>query len=746
MHPQSGAHYERPLWIHVTGQREYMCFIWVETFHKDFQTVKEVLVEIAEASSRTSFMNEYRVTPESLRTAFAIGFTANDVFSKLAHWSKIALPNSLLDVINDTFANFGRAELVLEARVSDKTLKHRYNHPSSSNDPSADDGPAVTVNRYFIEAPTLLDLDAVLSKLPEEVLNSVPNARKEHVPSPDGSTGGRWRFELARVLPNQVTNEEGKTVEIVPTLSALKDGSIMRAQYAYRTADCTPAAVKTSGIFQRRKALRLRDYQQRAVAQVFRQGHARSGIIVLPCGAGKTPTGVSIACEIGQATLVVVPDAVTRAQWRNQFLACTELKSEDVAFLGDDQYSQLDSNPKAPVIIATYQKLITASTSDGVQATLTREEKQILGCRTFGLLILDECHNLAADKYRTVLDKIAAAHCVIGLTATPVREDGRMGYVMQIIGPRLYEANWLHLVQNHYLAAVQCVEIHCPLPRLFHRERRRLKGAVSDPKTFESAMLALNPTKLWVLQTLVRFHEARGDKILVFVESPGIAWLLGRWVLRCPYVSGMKQVSEPERHGVINHFKYHPDVRTLVATKVLDCGVDVPDANVVIQVQFFGKSRTQEAQRLGRILRPKPRIAGVLCNAFFYVLVVPDTSEQESAASRQSFLQENSFEYMRFDASRILQQRLPGLVCTRDVEMERLMKWIDDFVTTKKLRQEDANVCVFTGVRDNSVKSSATAQPRLRVDATSRRAMKRADEIQAATADRKRFIQGKIRK
>jgi len=250
-------------------------------------------------------------------------------------------------------------------------------------------------------------------------------------------------------------------------------------------------------------------------------------------------------------------------------------------------------------------------------------------------MILDEVHSIPAKMFRRVLTMVQA-HCKLGLTATLVREDDKIADLNFLIGPKLYEANWLELQKNGYIAKVQCSEVWCPMTSDFYREY--LSSKISK-KVLLSVM---NPNKFRACQYLIRYHERRSDKIIVFSDN---VFALKHYALRVgkPFIYG--PTSQSERLQILQNFKYNPKVNTVFVSKVADTSFDLPEANVLIQISSHGGSRRQEAQRLGRILRAKKGTIAEEYNAFFYTLVSEDTVEMGYSRKRQRFLVNQGYAY-----------------------------------------------------------------------------------------------------
>ena len=264
--------------------------------------------------------------------------------------------------------------------------------------------------------------------------------------------------------------------------------------------------------------------------------------------------------------------------------------------------------------------------------------------RDWGLLLLDEVHVAPADMFRKIVDTVRA-HCKLGLTATLVREDNKIPDLGFLVGPKLYEANWIDLTNRGYLARVQCAEIWCPMTRDFYAEY--LRNAVPHGALLQRVLYTLNPTKFRVCEYLVQYHTQQGHKIIVFSDDVS-ALMLYKELLRIDVIYGGTR--ERDRLEILQRFKSDADVACIGLSKVGDTALDIPEANVIIQVSSHFGSKKQEAQRLGRILRPKASSSSAASlsggfNAFFYSLVSTDTSEMYFSTKRQQYLVDQGYTF-----------------------------------------------------------------------------------------------------
>ncbi|RZC59931.1 hypothetical protein C5167_021689 [Papaver somniferum] len=377
----------------------------------------------------------------------------------------------------------------------------------------------------------------------------------------------------------------------------------------------------------------LRPYQEKSLSKMFGNGRARSGIIVLPCGAGKSLVGVSAACRIRKSCLCLATNNVSVDQWAYQFRLWSTIRDDQIFSFTSENKGTFRGN--AGILVATYA-MLAYGRKRSEEAEKIMEQ---IRSREWGLLLMDEVHVVPADMFRKVIS-ITKSHCKLGLTggSTLVREDERITDLNFLIGPKLYEANWLDLVRGGFIANVQCAEVWCPMTKEFYAEY--LKDANSKKR---QALYVMNPNKFRACEFLIRFHEEqRGDKIIVFADNlfalTEYAWKLGK-----PMIYGA--TSHQERTGLLHTFKNSPHLNTLFLSKVGDNSIDIPEANVIIQISSHAGSRRQEAQRLGRILRAKgkhqDRMAGGKeeYNAFFYSL------EMYYSAKRQQFLIDQGYSF-----------------------------------------------------------------------------------------------------
>ncbi len=370
----------------------------------------------------------------------------------------------------------------------------------------------------------------------------------------------------------------------------------------------------------------LRGYQREAAEGFWAGG---SGVIVLPCGAGKTLVGAAAMAQAQATTLILVTTTVAGRQWKRELVARTSLTADEIG-----EYSG-ERKEVRPVTIATYQ-VITRKTKGEYR------HLELFDSRDWGLVIYDEVHLLPAPVFRMTADLQSRRR--LGLTATLVREDGREGDVFSLIGPKRYDAPWRDIEQQGWIAPAECVEVRVTLT-----DAERMAYAVADPEE-RYKMASTAHTKTAVVRSLLERHP--GEPALVIGAYLDQLDELGT-ALDAPVIQGSTR--NRERESLFDRFRAG-EVPVLVVSKVANFSIDLPEASVAIQVSGTFGSRQEEAQRLGRLLRPK----GDGRQAHFYSVVARDTLDTDYAAHRQRFLAEQGYAYRIVDADDLLGPALPG--------------------------------------------------------------------------------------
>lgn len=649
--PLRQDHARRPLWVCPDGH------IVFEAFHERASQVTDFLIAIAEPVSRPEFLHEYQLTTLSLNAAVSTGADIGDVIKVLTELSKNAIDKRLIDVIREQGLTFGKLKIILRN------------------------------NRHYLEAsdPGLL---RKLCSHPDIAASLLHPGGLDATVTGDAGTAASVEINSLRV---EAVKEAAHSLRLPLQ---------QEYEYAQDRAEHSPvlgAVLKPTA--------NLRPYQQRALSKMFSiDGVAKSGIIVLPCGAGKTLVGIASICRVRRRTLVLTTTAVSVDQWRRQFLEYSTIAPENVYVLTADQKVPMDDAERcATVLISTYSMLGFAGKRSG-QSELVLSQIQEL---EWGMLVVDEVQVMPARTFRTVATTVKA-HCILGLTATLVREDDLIADLHWLIGPKLYEASWQQLQEDGYLARVRCVEVWCDMSEVFFAEY--LQAIDNKDYPLQRALWTCNPSKLKVCEYLIRFHEHRGDKIIVFSDNIMIleefAKKLGRY-----YICG--KVDMRERMQILGSFKESASCNTIFLSKVGDNAIDIPCANVIIQISSHYGSRRQEAQRLGRILRPKQRHYGSggtqKFNAFFYSLVSRDTQEMFYANRRQQFLVEQGYNYHVLRDDSVDRLESADLIYSgKDAQLRLLKQVLESVKRGEGLEAEEEEVALHQPTAKPPASATAT--------------------------------------
>lgn len=620
-------HASRPLWVGPDGH------IFLESFSPVYKQAQDFLIAIAEPISRPELIHEYRLTAYSLYAAVSVGLQTDDIIEFLKRLSKTTVPEGIIEFIKLCTVSYGKVKLV---------LKH---------------------NRYFIETPfpeilqkLLKDPDIQNCRLRRDAEENEFTTRVEKVQNAFQLSEKNSALALQKnqekngdaegsqtEVPDDIFNyyekleREEEEKEDLQTVSCEINQDMIEtlqrrcialeypllAEYDFKNDSHNPDInldLKPMAI--------LRPYQEKSLRKMFGNGRARSGVIVLPCGAGKSLVGVTACCTVRKRCLVLCNSGVSVEQWKSQFKMWSTADDSMICRFTSDAKDK----PMGCGICVTTYSMITHTQRRSWEA---EQVMNWLKEQEWGLMLLDEVHTIPAKMFRRVLT-IVQAHCKLGLTATLVREDDKIQDLNFLIGPKLYEANWLELQNGGFIAKVQCAEVWCPMTPEFFREYLIAKASK------KVLLFVMNPHKFRACQFLVRYHEVRNDKIIVFSDN---VFALKHYAIKMgkPYIYG--PTSQQERINILQNFKLNPRVSTIFVSKVADTSFDLPEANVLIQISSHGGSRRQEAQRLGRILRAKK---GAVCeqyNAFFYSLVSEDTMEMYYSRKRQRFLVDQGYSY-----------------------------------------------------------------------------------------------------
>ena len=549
--------------------------VLLEVDNPRYEEARDNLARFAELVKSPEYVHTYRVTPLSLWNAAAVGVTARDVIDSLEEYAKYPIPSNISREIIDYMERFGQITLV---KIGEDLVLECENE-----DLASEIWQSKKVKEHLQE------------RIDETTFLVEPGER------------GFLKYALIEI---------GHPVEDLA-------GYIIGEHLALELRDTTLDG----------KPFHLRKYQTEAVATFHAGGGVKggSGVVVLPCGAGKTMVGLGVMDELQTSTLILCPNTIAVRQWITEILDKTSITPEQIG-----EYTG-DSKEVRPITVATYQILTYRKSRDEFF-----EHFGIFEERNWGLIIYDEVHLLPAPVFRATANIQATRR--LGLTATLVREDGREEDVFSLIGPKRFDMPWKLLEDKGWIATAICYEIRLELPD----KLRRKYALAEDRKKYRIA--AENPRKLEIIEQLLTYHEE--DNVLV----------IGMYIdqlqeiaekIQAPLITG--KTSNADRGVLYEKFRKGL-VKILVVSKVANFALDLPDANVAIQVSGTFGSRQEEAQRLGRILRPKTDGSF----ARFYSVITKDTRDMDFAAKRQLFLTEQGYQYVIASDEEYIWERDPN--------------------------------------------------------------------------------------
>lgn len=559
------------------------------------EEARSALIPFAELEKSPEHLHTYRITPLSLWNAASAGYEPKDVVAVLDDLSRFPIPGAVPSWIVETMGRFGKIRMyaVEVAPVAGDTsgageLDSRAGAGAGVGDPADSSGVSDPEFLYLACENSMIYRELAASKSLSKIL--IPDS-KEHN-----------RFKLEILNRGTLKQELLKLGWPVKDEAPLKEGEPLEVHLRENT--------KTG------KPLLIRDYQKQAAqALVGDKGPGTGfGTIVLPCGAGKTIVGMTVMSMLQTNTLILTTNVAAVRQWIDELKDKTTIPEESIG-----EYSG-ESKTVCPVTVATYQ-IITWRPSKDEPFPHFKLFKE----RAWGLIIYDEVHLLPAPVFRVTAELQTVRR--LGLTATLIREDGCEGDVFSLVGPKRYDVPWKDLEIQGWIATALCTEIRVNLD-----PSKELEYAVANLRE-KYRIASENPAKTSIVHALLEKHK--DDSKLVIGQYVAQLEKLSK-ELNVPLITG--KTPNAERDRLYGEFR-SGTIKTLIVSKVANFAIDLPDASVAIQISGSFGSRQEEAQRLGRILRPKEK------DSHFYTLVSSQTNEEEFASNRQKFLAEQGYEY-----------------------------------------------------------------------------------------------------
>ena len=558
------------------------------------------LIPFAELERSPEHLHTYRLTPLSLWNATSAGLTPDDAVAVLEKYARYDVPQNITMWIKETASRFGKLRLI--------------------------PGPVIQVPVKTAEVlKAHVGVNSVHT-VEEQYLYLVANARNVYLEI-KANPHAKKLLEPCEYTPDEIKNPVELTEEEKQycfrlkltdrgTIKQVLLNSLWPVKDEVQLEDGEPLDFNLREETSAGKPFEIRGYQKNAAqALVGNKGPGTGfGTIVLPCGAGKTIVGMTVMDLLKTSTLIITTNISAVHQW------IQELK--DKSNLTDEQIAEYTGENKtlAPVTVATYQILTWRPEKDGPYPHFS-----IFTKRKWGLIIYDEVHMLPAPVFRVVAELQAVRR--VGLTATLVREDGCEGYVFSLVGPKRYDVPWKELEKAHWIAKAECIEVRLDLP-----ESQEIEYAVASARE-KHKLASVNEIKNIVTQKIIARYP--DDKILVIGQYLDQLNTIAK-ELNAPIITG--KTPNVERDQIYKSFR-EGKIHVLVVSKVANFAIDLPDASIAIQISGTFGSRQDEAQRLGRILRPKERTSR------FFTLITRNTVEEDFGSNRQKFLAEQGYSY-----------------------------------------------------------------------------------------------------
>ena len=554
---------------------------------------RNALIPFAELEKSPEHLHTYKLSPLSLWNAASANFSADDAIAVLQKYARYDVPQSIIVWIKEISNRFGKIKLI-----------------NAPNVHFSDDSEKTIIKKT-------VDGKEVLQKITEQYLYLVADSLAVFK-----EIGANHSVKKYLTVPIAATAPDAPDYSYILKLTDRGTIKQLLLQTGWPVKDEVPLCDGESLSIHLRerlsngKELIIRDYQKKsAQALIGDKGPGTGfGTIVLPCGSGKTIVGMTIMDMLKTSTLIITTNISAVHQWIDELLDKTDLNREQIA-----EYSGENKEIK-PVTVATYQVLTWRPNKEGPYPHFSLFHK-----RNWGLIIYDEVHMLPAPVFRVVAELQAVRR--VGLTATLVREDGCEGYVFSLVGPKRYDVPWKELEREHWIADAECIEVRIDLP-----VSSEIDYAVSTARE-KHKIASMNIKKLPIVKEIIQ--KCPDDKILVIGQYVQQLSLIAK-ELDVPLITG--KTPNSERDKIYADFR-NGKTKVLVVSKVANFAIDLPDASVAIQVSGTFGSRQEEAQRLGRILRPKER------KSRFFTLITRNTVEEEFGSNRQKFLAEQGYEY-----------------------------------------------------------------------------------------------------
>ncbi len=537
--------------------------VLLETSHPLFAQTKKEINPFLELIKSPKLIHTYQMNQVSLWNAFAAGFKAQEMINILKKYAKFPIPKTILEFIEINYKNYGIVKL--------KKSSHSHHEVIATKDIFE----KMLKNKYI-----------------SKYLTYNKEAHQYLIPV---SMRGVFKVDMVNIsmpIKDLAGFSKGKFLNVI----------FNHKEYSYR------------------------NYQQEAIDTFFSSNEGSIGVIVLPCGSGKTIIGIGILCYLKMNTLIITPNTISLRQWKKEILNKTNLNKDQIG-----EYSGEEKNIK-PVTISTYQILTYRKSKKD-----SFKHFDLFNRQNWGLIIYDEVHLLPAPVFRAISSIQSKRR--LGLTATLVREDNREKDVFTLIGPKRFTIDWKDLEKKNVIANASCFEVKVPM-----NEKTSYEYYSNENKKFRIA--AENSQKILVLKKLI--DQFKNKKILIIGQYINQLNTLSE-KLNIPLITG--EMPNEKRQEYYKRFN-QGDINILATSKIANFAVDLPNAEIAIQISGTYGSRQEEAQRLGRIIRPKETNNN---KAYFFTLITLDSKEEYFAQNRKRFLTEQGYQYQEYQEKEINQ-------------------------------------------------------------------------------------------
>ncbi|KAH7103642.1 DNA repair helicase RAD25 [Auriculariales sp. MPI-PUGE-AT-0066] len=550
--------------------------VWVDMASPVLHAAEEFLLALGLLVTRRPPVVVYRVNTFTVYSMIYAGRSEAYILEHLEALSKCLPDPAVASLIRSVVASYAQLKLVIRQ------------------------------NKYFIESDSQDAVDVLLADPRVKVA-----LKNEHAVA--GGSSPQFSFSIG---DDQLQVVQKRAIEL---------GYPLLEQYDYANDSANPSLK-----IQLKPETQIRPHQEIALSKVFHDGRGHSGIIVLPCGAGKTLVGVAAACRVQKSCLIFCTSMLAVNQWKDQLLRFTNVDEKKIVLFTSDSKGKASVPKDACIVISTYSMI---AKPDKDRATAALKLMQKLREREWPLVVLDEAHVVPADTCKKAIGSFKA-HLKIGLTATLVREDDKIDDLHFIVGPKLHDEFWKPLAEKGYIADSECAVVHCPMMPAFATAYETARH------TKRQLLSAMDPNKFAVCYSLITHLESVGHKIIVMSDN---LYALENYAIQMnrPFIHG--DVLGIEQNDLLDAFRADK-YNTIFLSKIGDVALDLPEATVLIQISSHFASRRQEAQRMGRILRARRRSEEGF-RVKFITIVSTATTEMSDSTHRQQFLIDQGYDY-----------------------------------------------------------------------------------------------------